>query len=196
MLSATTAARSNHTIFVPENNGSPNNDLFKHISKLGSIARLDFERCSVAGEVIYTIEGDVSPIGQQDEEARIGTLAYAIKKLGRQHQTSDQQSAKAADPAPRGRVLGELPRKSRTYRQYLKSLNKIDRELLNEAVHRRLEECGQMSGGKRENNYQFETLEHCCVSKNGARFVTGPVIKHGRSSLLRRLSIHSQTRPH
>jgi hypothetical protein len=49
MLSTTTSARSNHNIFVPENNGPPNDDLFKHISKLGSIARLDFERYSVAG---------------------------------------------------------------------------------------------------------------------------------------------------
>jgi uncharacterized damage-inducible protein DinB len=149
MLFATTSTCSNHNIFVPENNGSPNDDLLKHISKLGSIARLDFERCSVAGEVIYTIEGDVSPISQQDEEARIGTLAYAIKKLGRQNQASVQQSVKSADPAPKGRAFGELPRKSRTYRQYLKSLNKIDLELLNEAVRRRLGEFGQMSGGKK-----------------------------------------------
>jgi hypothetical protein len=148
MLSATTSALSNHNIFVPENNGSPNNDLFKHISKLGSITRLDFERCSAAGEVIYTIESDVSPISQQDEEARIGTLAYAIKKLGRQNQASVQQRFKSADPASKGRAFGELPRKSRTYRQYLKSLNKIDRELLNEAVRRRLGECGQMSAKK------------------------------------------------
>jgi hypothetical protein len=105
MLLATTSARSNHNIFVPENSGSPNNDLFKHISKLGSIARPDFERCSVAGEVIYTIEGDVPPISQQDEEARIGTLAYAIKKLGRQNQTSVQQNVKSADPAPKGRAF-------------------------------------------------------------------------------------------
>jgi hypothetical protein len=113
MLFATTPSRSNRQIFVPENNGSPNDDLLKHISKLGSIARLDFERCSVAGEVIYTIDGDVSPISQQDEEARIGTLAYAIKKLGRQNQASVQQSVKSAYPELKGRAFGELPRKSR-----------------------------------------------------------------------------------
>jgi hypothetical protein len=156
MLSATTSSRSNQQIFVPENNGSPNDDLFKHISKLGSIDRLDFERCSVAGEVIYTIEGDVSPISQQDEEARIGTLAYAIKKLGRQNQASVQQSVKSAYPAPKVRAFGELPSKSRTYRQYLKSLNKIDRELLNEAVRRRMEDGGRMSAGKKEKQLSIQ----------------------------------------
>jgi hypothetical protein len=53
-----------------------------HIAGLGSIARLDFERCAVAGEVIYAIEGDSAPTAQLAEEARIGTLAYAIRKLG------------------------------------------------------------------------------------------------------------------
>jgi hypothetical protein len=149
MFFATTSTRSNKQIFVPENNGSPNNDLFRHISKLGSITRLDFERCSIAGEVIYIIEGDVSPISQQDEEARIGTLTYAIKKLGRENQASVQQSVKSAYPAPKGRAFGVLPRKSRTYRQYLKSLNKIDRELLNEAVRRRLSECDRLPAGKK-----------------------------------------------
>jgi hypothetical protein len=148
MLSATTSTRSNRYIFVSDDKGSPNNDLLKHISKLGSIARLDFERCSVAGEVIYTIEGDAPPISQQDEEARIGTLAYAIKKLGRQNQASVKPSVKSADPKPGGRAFGELPHKSRAYRQYLKNLNKIDRELLNEAVRRRLGNS-QVSTGKK-----------------------------------------------
>jgi hypothetical protein len=53
----------------------PTTICFKHISNLGSIARLDFERCSVAGEVIYAIAGDAMPTSQQDEEARVGTLA-------------------------------------------------------------------------------------------------------------------------
>ncbi|MCI0660380.1 MAG: hypothetical protein L0220_04835, partial [Acidobacteria bacterium] len=73
--------RSNHNIFFPQSVGSPFNDMTKHISGLG-LRRLDFERCAVAGEVIYTVEGDVTPTSQQDEEARIATLAYALKKLG------------------------------------------------------------------------------------------------------------------
>ena len=75
------ARRSNHSIFVQQNYGSPFNDTTEHISRLG-LGRLDFERGAVAGEVIYTIEGDLTPISQQDEEARIATLAYALKKLG------------------------------------------------------------------------------------------------------------------
>src|SRR5262252_7117542 len=73
--------RSNHSIFLTPNYGSPFNDTAEHISGLG-LARLDFERCSVAGEVIYTVEGDSTPTSQQDEEARIATLAHALKKLG------------------------------------------------------------------------------------------------------------------
>src|SRR5215813_1366260 len=73
--------RSNHSIFNPQNYGSPFNDMAKHISDLG-LARLDFERLAVAGEVIYTVEGDSTPTSQQDEEARIATLAHALKKLG------------------------------------------------------------------------------------------------------------------
>lgn len=73
--------RSNHNIFLPQNFGSPFNDMADHISGLG-LARIDFERCAVAGEVIYSVEGDSIPISQQDEEARIGSLAYALKKLG------------------------------------------------------------------------------------------------------------------
>src|SRR5262249_39356472 len=52
-----------------------------HISGLG-LARIDFERCAVAGEVIYSVEGDSIPTSQQDEESRIATLAHALKKLG------------------------------------------------------------------------------------------------------------------
>jgi hypothetical protein len=73
--------RSNHSVFLPQNYGSPINDTAAHISGLG-LARIDFERCAVAGEVIYSVEGDLTPTSQQDEEARIATLAYAIKKLG------------------------------------------------------------------------------------------------------------------
>jgi hypothetical protein len=56
--------------------------VFEHISALGQLARLDFEHFNVAGEVIFKVEGDAAPNGQQDEEARIGSLAYALKKLG------------------------------------------------------------------------------------------------------------------
>src|SRR5215475_9474145 len=75
------ARRSNHSIFLPQNFGSPFNDMSEHIAGLG-LARLDFERGAVAGEVIYTVEGDLTPTSQQEEEARIATLAHAIKKLG------------------------------------------------------------------------------------------------------------------
>jgi hypothetical protein len=37
--------RSNHSIFRPQNYGSPFNDTAEHISGLG-LARLDFERCA------------------------------------------------------------------------------------------------------------------------------------------------------
>src|SRR5262245_56486980 len=73
--------RSNHSIFLPQNFGSPFNDTAEHITGLG-LARIDFERCAVAGEVIYSVEGDSTPTSQQDEESRIATLAHAIKKLG------------------------------------------------------------------------------------------------------------------
>jgi hypothetical protein len=73
--------RSNHSIFLPQTYGSPFNDTAEHISGLG-LARIDFERCAVAGEVIYSVEGDSTPTSQQDEEARIATLAHALKKLG------------------------------------------------------------------------------------------------------------------
>src|SRR5262245_35559316 len=76
-----TKHRSNHDIFIPYNSGSPQADLERHTSGLG-LTRLDFERGAVAGDVIYTIESDSTPTSQQDEEARIATLAYALKKLG------------------------------------------------------------------------------------------------------------------
>ena len=82
MFSTNTMTRSNHNLFIPYDTGSPHDSLMTHIAGLGRIARLDFERCAVAGEVIYAIEGDSAPISQQAEEARIGTLAYAIRKLG------------------------------------------------------------------------------------------------------------------
>jgi len=73
--------RSNYSIFLPQNFGSPFNDTAEHITGLG-LARIDFERCAVAGEVIYSVEGDSIPTSQQDEESRIATLAHALKKLG------------------------------------------------------------------------------------------------------------------
>jgi hypothetical protein len=82
MFSTNTMTRSNHDLFIPYDTGSPHDSLMAHIAGLGRIARLDFERCAVAGEVIYAIEGDSAPVSQQAEEARIGTLAYAIRKLG------------------------------------------------------------------------------------------------------------------
>jgi hypothetical protein len=81
MLTTATSTRSNRAIFLHRDTGSPHNGLMTHISGLGRIARLDFERCAVAGEVIFAVESDATPVSQQDEEARIGTLAYAIKKL-------------------------------------------------------------------------------------------------------------------
>ncbi len=74
--------RSNQNIFIPYNSGSPQTDLERDTSALGNIARLDFERHQIAGEVIYAIDGDSAPTSQQDEEARIATLAHALKKLG------------------------------------------------------------------------------------------------------------------
>jgi hypothetical protein len=114
MLAATTFTRSNRSIFVPRDIGSPNDGLLKHISTLGSIARLDFERCSVASDVIYAIEGDAMPTSQQDEEARVGTLAYALKKLNPTHV---RPTAVASDSASTVRALGEVPHESRPYRE-------------------------------------------------------------------------------
>jgi hypothetical protein len=61
--------RSNHSIFLPQNYGSPFNDKAEHISDLG-LARIDFERCAAAGEVIYSVEGDSTPTSQQDDYCR------------------------------------------------------------------------------------------------------------------------------
>lgn len=82
MYTATTMTRSNRELFIPRDTGSPKDGLMTHLSTLGRLARLDFERCAVAGEVIFAVAGDTVPTSQQDEEARIGTLAYALKKLG------------------------------------------------------------------------------------------------------------------
>jgi hypothetical protein len=73
--------RSNHSIFHPQNFGSPFNDTAEHITGFG-LARIDFERCADVGEVIYSVEGDSTPTSQQDEEARISTLAQALKQFG------------------------------------------------------------------------------------------------------------------
>jgi hypothetical protein len=82
MHTATTMTRSNRDLFIPRDTGSPKDSLMTHLSTLGRLARLDFERCAVAGEVIFAVAGDAVPTSQQDEEARIGTLTYALKKLG------------------------------------------------------------------------------------------------------------------
>jgi hypothetical protein len=82
MAFTTTSTRSNHGIFTIEDTGSPQDALATHIAGLGQIGRLDFERCAVAGEVIFAVEGDLAPVSQEDEEARIWTLAYALAKLG------------------------------------------------------------------------------------------------------------------
>ncbi|MCI0391894.1 MAG: hypothetical protein MOB07_24395 [Acidobacteria bacterium] len=82
MTSTMYTNRSNRSLFIPRDSGSPHDGLMAHLSSLGQIARLDFERCAVAGEIIYAIEGDSLPVSQQDEEARIGSLTYALKKLG------------------------------------------------------------------------------------------------------------------
>jgi hypothetical protein len=67
--------RSNHSVFLPQNFGSPFNDTAEHLAGLG-LARLDFERGAVAGEVIYSVEGDSTPTSQQEEEeARIAIEA-------------------------------------------------------------------------------------------------------------------------
>jgi len=76
-----TNTHTNHSIFIPFDTGSPRDGVMQHISRLGQLARLDFERCSVAGEIIFAVEADAVPVSQQDEEARIGTLAYALRKL-------------------------------------------------------------------------------------------------------------------
>ena len=80
--------RSNRSIFLPQNFGSPFNDMSDHIAGLG-LARIDFERCAVAGEVIYSVEGDSTLTSQQDEEARIATLAHALKKLGNPEEAAE-----------------------------------------------------------------------------------------------------------
>ena len=71
MTYANASNHSNRNIFIPRDTGSPHDCLINHISGLRQMARLDFERYAVAGEVIYAIEGDSFPISQQDEEARI-----------------------------------------------------------------------------------------------------------------------------
>ena len=74
MFATNTLSRTNHSIFTPFDTGSPRDGVMQHISRLGQLARLDFERCAVAGETIFAVEADAVPISQQDEEARIGTF--------------------------------------------------------------------------------------------------------------------------
>src|SRR5262249_38732485 len=63
-----------------EHTGSVVKDFMDHISGLG-LHRLDFEHYKTTDEVIFVVEGDSMPVSQQDEEARIGTLAYTLNKL-------------------------------------------------------------------------------------------------------------------
>lgn len=72
---------SNQHLFVPFDTGAPKDGVFAHISALGKLARLDFERFAIAGETIFKVEGDAAPVSQADEEARIGSLAYALKQF-------------------------------------------------------------------------------------------------------------------
>ena len=81
-MTYTHVVRSNRALFFPFDAGSPRHDLFEHISGLGPLRRRDFEEHSVAGEIIFRVETDHTPTSREDEEARIGTLAYALKKLG------------------------------------------------------------------------------------------------------------------
>lgn len=81
MLATSTLSRTNQSIFIPFDTGSPRDGVMQHISRLGQLARLDFERCAVAGEIIFAVEADAAPVSQQDEEARIGTLLFALRKL-------------------------------------------------------------------------------------------------------------------
>src|SRR5438128_383869 len=82
------SVRSNRNLFFPSDNGSPRNDLMSHISTLG-LNRLDFEAMDVTGETIIRVESDATPTSQADEEARIATLAYALKKLGNGEDASE-----------------------------------------------------------------------------------------------------------
>lgn len=81
MFATNTLSRNNHSIFIPFDTGSPRDGAMRHITSLGQLARLDFERFAVAGETIFAVESDTLPVSQQDEEARIGTLGYALRKL-------------------------------------------------------------------------------------------------------------------
>jgi len=74
-------SRSNFHIFTVPGTGSPVFDNLNHISGLGHV-RIDFERFKVTENAIFSIEGDWAPTSQQDEEARIGSLAHALDQLG------------------------------------------------------------------------------------------------------------------
>ncbi|MBO0862777.1 MAG: hypothetical protein J2P21_30630 [Chloracidobacterium sp.] len=107
--------RSNHSIFFPQNFGSPVNDMTEHIAALG-LRRLDFERCAVAGEVIYAVEGDSTPTSQQNEEARIATLAHALKKLGNTEDAAENMRCLARSVYRATRVTGKSPLPTTTMR--------------------------------------------------------------------------------
>ena len=73
---------SNQHLFIPVDTGAPKDGVFAHISSIGKLARLDFECFTLVGETICKIEGDATPVSQADEEARIASLAYALKQFG------------------------------------------------------------------------------------------------------------------
>ena len=66
---ATISTRSNRFLFIRDDSGSPCKDQLRHISMLSPLDRLVFQEQVPAGEVIFRIEGDVTPTSQQDEEA-------------------------------------------------------------------------------------------------------------------------------
>ncbi len=80
---------SNQHLFIPIDTGAPKDGVFAHISSIGKLARLDFECFTLVGETICKIEGDAAPVSQADEEARIASLAYALKQFGNERDAAE-----------------------------------------------------------------------------------------------------------
>jgi hypothetical protein len=80
---------SNVDTFLVFTTGSPFHDVSEHVRLIGKLRRIDFETYGVAGEVVYRVEGDSVPTSQQDEEARIATLAHALKALGNREDAAE-----------------------------------------------------------------------------------------------------------
>ncbi len=78
---ATGSPGTNQSIFAHHDYGSPNDGVLTHISSLCRLHRLDYEEFGRAGEIIYRVVGDSSPTSQEEENARIGTIQFAAKKL-------------------------------------------------------------------------------------------------------------------